>query len=161
MVRLFTVEANKTQPNVDLVVLRVIAVTRAHCKLRLWHLHFHNGTSHFHILTNLSSPSPRKAAHQAGEDEVCLSTMGRTYTIDFNAMQQINEDTGTARPVQRQPNPACSASSGIRCFFFALYWTLAVKRSSVVNGGFNIKNVMFCRHGFGTKFEVLFPFMKI
>ncbi|XP_038050611.1 E3 ubiquitin-protein ligase TRIP12-like isoform X2 [Patiria miniata] len=52
-----------------------------------------------------------EAAHQAGEDEVCLSTMGRTYTIDFNAMQQINEDTGTARPVQRQPNPACSASS--------------------------------------------------
>ncbi|XP_071797988.1 E3 ubiquitin-protein ligase TRIP12-like isoform X1 [Asterias amurensis] len=52
-----------------------------------------------------------EAAHQAGEDEVCLSTMGRTYTIDFNAMQQINEDTGTARPVQRQPNPPYSASA--------------------------------------------------
>jgi E3 ubiquitin-protein ligase TRIP12 len=30
--------------------------------------------------------------------------MGRTYTIDFNSMQQINEDTGKARPVQRKPN---------------------------------------------------------
>ena len=50
-------------------------------------------------------------AHQAGEDEVTLSTMGRTYTIDFNAMQQINEDTGTARPVQRRPNPAAGSGS--------------------------------------------------
>ena len=30
--------------------------------------------------------------------------MGRSYTIDFNSMQQINEDTGTARPVQRKLN---------------------------------------------------------
>ena len=37
--------------------------------------------------------------------------MGRAYTIDYNAMQQINEDTGTARPVQRQPNPAHMASN--------------------------------------------------
>ncbi|EDO27370.1 predicted protein [Nematostella vectensis] len=27
--------------------------------------------------------------------------MGRSYTIDFNALQQINEDTGTTRPIQR------------------------------------------------------------
>ncbi len=40
-----------------------------------------------------------------------LSTMGRTYTIDFNAMQQINEDTGTARPVQRKPNPLATPGS--------------------------------------------------
>lgn len=46
-----------------------------------------------------------EAAHQSGEDEVSLSTMGRAYTIDFNSMQQINEDTGTARPVQRKVNP--------------------------------------------------------
>ncbi|XP_029650609.1 E3 ubiquitin-protein ligase TRIP12 isoform X2 [Octopus sinensis] len=45
-----------------------------------------------------------EAAHQSGEDEVSLSTMGRAYTIDFNSMQQINEDTGTARPVQRKVN---------------------------------------------------------
>jgi E3 ubiquitin-protein ligase TRIP12 len=31
--------------------------------------------------------------------------MGRTYTIDFNSMQQINEDSGTSRPVQRKANP--------------------------------------------------------
>ncbi len=55
-----------------------------------------------------------QAAHQSGEDEVCLSTMGRAYTIDFNAMQQINEDTGTARPVQRQPNPANLTSNSGR-----------------------------------------------
>ncbi|KAK3585606.1 hypothetical protein CHS0354_004511 [Potamilus streckersoni] len=46
-----------------------------------------------------------EAAHQAGEDEVSLSTMGRAYTIEFNSMQQINEDTGTARSVQRKVNP--------------------------------------------------------
>ncbi|KAK8774726.1 hypothetical protein V5799_010741, partial [Amblyomma americanum] len=47
-----------------------------------------------------------KAAHQSGEDEISLSTMGKTYTLDFNLMQQINEDTGTARPVQRVTNQA-------------------------------------------------------
>lgn len=52
-----------------------------------------------------------QAAHQAGEDEVTLSTLSRTYTIDYNAMQQINEDTGNARPVQRKPNPAAAAAN--------------------------------------------------
>lgn len=51
-----------------------------------------------------------KAAYQAGEDEICLSAMGRSYTVDFNSMQQINEDTGTARPVQRKINPLLSNS---------------------------------------------------
>ncbi|XP_077987999.1 E3 ubiquitin-protein ligase TRIP12-like isoform X2 [Glandiceps talaboti] len=54
-----------------------------------------------------------EAAHQAGEDEVCLSTVGRAYTLEFNAMQQINEDTGTARAVQRRANPtSMTATSG-------------------------------------------------
>ena len=53
-----------------------------------------------------------QAAHQSGEDEVSLSTMGRAYTIDFNSMQQINEDTGTARSVQRKVNPFASSQSG-------------------------------------------------
>lgn len=53
-----------------------------------------------------------EAAHQTGEDEISLSTMGRTYTIDFNSMQQINEDTGTTRPVQRRVNNCSSTSSG-------------------------------------------------
>ncbi|TWW77861.1 E3 ubiquitin-protein ligase TRIP12 [Takifugu flavidus] len=51
-------------------------------------------------------------AHQNGEDEISLSTLGRVYTIDFNSMQQINEDTGTARGIQRKPNPLVSPNSG-------------------------------------------------
>jgi hypothetical protein len=47
-----------------------------------------------------------QAAHQSGEDEISLSTQGRTYTVDFHSMQQINEDTGTTRPVQRRLNPS-------------------------------------------------------
>ena len=43
-----------------------------------------------------------ETAYQAGEDEVGLTTMGRTYTIDFNTMQQINVDSGMARAVQRK-----------------------------------------------------------
>lgn len=54
-----------------------------------------------------------EAAHQNSDDEISLITMGRTYTIDFNSMQQINEDTGTTRPVQRKinPNPILSSSA--------------------------------------------------
>lgn len=44
-------------------------------------------------------------------DEVSLSIMGRTYTIDFNTMQQINEDTGTTRPVQRKINPTAHGTA--------------------------------------------------
>lgn len=36
------------------------------------------------------------------EDECVLNTLGRTYVIDFNAMLQINEESGTARPVSRK-----------------------------------------------------------
>ena len=46
-----------------------------------------------------------EAAHLNSEDEFSLSTLGRTYTVDFHSMQQINEDTGTNRPVQRKINP--------------------------------------------------------
>ena len=46
-----------------------------------------------------------QAAYQAGEDEVCLSASGRSYSVDYNSMQQVNEDTGTSRPVQRKVNP--------------------------------------------------------
>ncbi|XP_037815156.1 LOW QUALITY PROTEIN: E3 ubiquitin-protein ligase TRIP12 [Lucilia sericata] len=46
-----------------------------------------------------------EAAHVNSEDEFSLSTLGRTYTVDFHSMQQINEDTGTNRPVQRKINP--------------------------------------------------------
>ena len=52
-----------------------------------------------------------EAAHQSGEDEISLSTMGRTYVIDFNSMQQINEETGTSRAVQRKVNCATDVSN--------------------------------------------------
>lgn len=52
-----------------------------------------------------------EAAHMNGDDEVSLNTLGRTYTIDFHSMQQINEDSGTTRPVQRRFTPT-SAQSG-------------------------------------------------
>ncbi|XP_058825436.1 E3 ubiquitin-protein ligase TRIP12 [Topomyia yanbarensis] len=45
-----------------------------------------------------------EAAHLNTDDEISLSTLGRTYTIDFHSMQQINEDTGTTRAVQRKIN---------------------------------------------------------
>lgn len=51
-----------------------------------------------------------EAAYQSGEDEVSLNTMGRSYTIDFNTLQQINEDTGTARAVQRKVNATAGGS---------------------------------------------------
>lgn len=43
-----------------------------------------------------------EAAHQNSDDEISLTALGRTYTIDFNSMQQVNEDSGTTRPVQRK-----------------------------------------------------------
>lgn len=57
-----------------------------------------------------------QAAHQVGEDEISLSTLGRVYTIDFNSMQQINEDTGTARAIQRKPNPLANSNTSKYCF---------------------------------------------
>lgn len=57
---------------------------------------------------------PLQTAHQNGEDEISLSTLGRVYTIDFNSMQQINEDTGTARGIQRKPNPLANPTTGER-----------------------------------------------
>ncbi|XP_055377635.1 E3 ubiquitin-protein ligase TRIP12 isoform X2 [Condylostylus longicornis] len=52
-----------------------------------------------------------EAAHINSDDEISLSAFGRTYTIDFHSMQQINEDTGTTRPVQRKVNPSYISSS--------------------------------------------------
>ncbi|XP_031342168.1 E3 ubiquitin-protein ligase TRIP12-like isoform X1 [Photinus pyralis] len=51
-----------------------------------------------------------ETAHISGDDEVSLHTLGRTYTIDFHSMQQINEDTGTSRPVQRRFTPTSIVS---------------------------------------------------
>ncbi|XP_053984508.1 E3 ubiquitin-protein ligase TRIP12 isoform X1 [Hylaeus volcanicus] len=43
-------------------------------------------------------------AFQNGEDEICLSSLGRTYTIDLTVMKQINEDIGVARSIFRRVN---------------------------------------------------------
>ena len=43
-----------------------------------------------------------------------LSIFGGNYTVDFDTMQQINDDTGTARHVQRKANPSAIASSGCK-----------------------------------------------
>ncbi|CAG0904997.1 unnamed protein product, partial [Cyprideis torosa] len=42
------------------------------------------------------------AAHAAGEDDLSLTHLGRSYTVDLAIMKQINEDTQTARPIQRR-----------------------------------------------------------
>lgn len=65
----------------------------------------------FSFCLSLPLPLPQ-TAHQNGEDEISLTTLGRVYTIDFNSMQQINEDTGTARGIQRKPNPLANPNSG-------------------------------------------------
>ena len=54
-----------------------------------------------------------QAAHQSGEHEVNLSIFGGNYTVDFETMQQINDDTGTARHVQRKVNPLAATSTGL------------------------------------------------
>jgi len=41
-----------------------------------------------------------------------LSIFGGNYTVDFETMQQINDDTGTARHVQRKVNPLAVTSTG-------------------------------------------------
>jgi len=51
-------------------------------------------------------------ALQAGEREVSLSSRGRAYTIDFTAMQQIDDDTGSPSKVLRQE---CDVTRGEPC----------------------------------------------
>ncbi|OAD60413.1 putative E3 ubiquitin-protein ligase TRIP12 [Eufriesea mexicana] len=60
-------------------------------------------------------------AFQNGEDEICLSSVGRTYTIDLTVMKQINEDIGLARSIFRRVNahpaegksPTCSSNMDV------------------------------------------------
>lgn len=52
-----------------------------------------------------------EAAYENGEDELTLTTLGRTYTVDFNSMQQTNEDTGTSRQIQRCPGGSETSTS--------------------------------------------------
>ncbi|KAL1403769.1 hypothetical protein pipiens_019217 [Culex pipiens pipiens] len=50
-----------------------------------------------------------ETAHLNSDDEISLSTLGRTLTIDFHSMQRINGDAGTTRTVQRKINHALLA----------------------------------------------------
>jgi len=43
-----------------------------------------------------------ETSHVNQEEEISLNTMGRVYIIDFNTLQQINEETGTSRAIQRK-----------------------------------------------------------
>ena len=43
-----------------------------------------------------------ESSHLNQEEEISLNTMGRVYIIDFNTLQQINEETGTSRAIQRK-----------------------------------------------------------
>lgn len=43
-----------------------------------------------------------ESSHLIQEEEISLNTMGRVYIIDFNTLQQINEETGTSRAIQRK-----------------------------------------------------------
>ncbi|KAL5476128.1 hypothetical protein EMCRGX_G026036 [Ephydatia muelleri] len=43
-----------------------------------------------------------EAGYAAREEEVNFVVMGNIYVLDLATMQQINEDTGTTRPVRRQ-----------------------------------------------------------
>jgi len=53
----------------------------------------------------------RQMALQAGEREVSLSSRGRAYTIDFTAMQQIGDESGSPSKVLRQEYDSARASS--------------------------------------------------
>lgn len=52
-------------------------------------------------------------AHQSGEDEISLCIQSRAYTIDFHSMQQINDNSGTMRSVQRRMMPVGLAGTVI------------------------------------------------
>ncbi|XP_063696706.1 E3 ubiquitin-protein ligase TRIP12, partial [Culicoides brevitarsis] len=47
-----------------------------------------------------------EAAHLNSDEEITLTSLGRTYTIDYGTMTQINEDTGTTRMIQRKLSPS-------------------------------------------------------
>ena len=55
----------------------------------------------------------KQLAQQSGEDEVSLCISGRAYTIDFHSMQQINDNTGTMRAVQRRMIPIANVSQSV------------------------------------------------
>lgn len=43
-----------------------------------------------------------ESAYSHAENECILNTSSRSYVLDFSSMMQINEETGTARPIARK-----------------------------------------------------------
>jgi E3 ubiquitin-protein ligase TRIP12 len=56
-----------------------------------------------------------EAAFQSREDEVSINAHGRTYTVDFHSMTQINEDSGNSRAVYRKVNYSSSRAPPSKC----------------------------------------------
>ena len=58
-----------------------------------------------------------EAAHVAGEREVTLTVNGKSFSLNLSSMHEIREDSGTARPIQRQltsqlqQNESCAEAS--------------------------------------------------
>ena len=59
-------------------------------------------------------------ALQAGEREVSLSSRGRAYTIDFSAMQQIDDDTGSPSKVLRQECDVARGKPQVTCSLWCI-----------------------------------------
>lgn len=52
-----------------------------------------------------------QAAFQSKEEEISLSTLGQTFTVDLVNMIQVNEETGHSQPIQRRVASSHSPSS--------------------------------------------------
>lgn len=50
-------------------------------------------------------------SYSARDDEVTLTCMGQNLLIDFHTMTQINEDSGSSRPIQRKASVTGGSSS--------------------------------------------------
>jgi len=59
-----------------------------------------------------------QAAHNCGEHDISVMILDNNYTIDFDTMQQIDEDTGGVRHVHRRTSMV-SAVTGEFCTLFS------------------------------------------
>lgn len=78
-----------------------------------------------------------EAAHLNSDEEISLTALGRTYTIDFNSMTQINEDTGTTRSVQRKVNTAILSQMEVSNSISAATAGASANQDSVAGGTCN------------------------
>ena len=86
-------------------------------------------------------------AHRSGDHEASVLIHGRVYMLDFNMLQQINEDTGNHRPVRRQKNEKETSMMTIDCpvRVFApatMRFSFDVKTGQTPSSGLNILNYL-------------------